>query len=106
MIPERIIDKPPTAELRANQTDQDSLPPYEILDGILECLVEQEMTFEETVAQGLSIPPRSSGSSSCSMSPNTSAARRRPGVKITRAQFRPRPALSDHQCFPGCALMS
>ena len=78
VIPERIIDKPPTAELRANQTDQDSLPPYDILDGILECLVEQEMSFEETVAQGLSIPPPSSGSSSCCMSPNISAARRRP----------------------------
>ena len=52
MIPERIIDKPPTAELRANQTDQDSLPPYEILDGILECLVEQEMSFDDTVAKG------------------------------------------------------
>ena len=48
----RIIDKPPTAELRANQTDQDSLPPYDILDGILECLVEREMSFEETVAKG------------------------------------------------------
>src|ERR1700722_8838843 len=52
VIPERIIDKPPTAELRANQTDQDSLPPYEILDGILECLVEKEMSFEEVVAKG------------------------------------------------------
>ena len=52
VIPERIITKPPTAELRANQTDQDSLPPYDILDGILECLVEREMSFEETVARG------------------------------------------------------
>lgn len=52
VIPERIITKPPTAELRANQTDQDSLPPYDILDGILECLVEQEQSFEETVAKG------------------------------------------------------
>jgi NAD+ synthase len=52
VIPDRIIDKPPTAELRANQTDQDSLPPYDILDGILECLVEQEMSFEDTVAKG------------------------------------------------------
>jgi NAD+ synthase len=52
VIPERIITKPPTAELRANQTDQDSLPPYEILDGILNCLVEQEMAFEEVVAKG------------------------------------------------------
>ena len=52
VIPERIIDKPPTAELRANQTDQDSLPPYDILDGILTCLVEKEMGFEEVVARG------------------------------------------------------
>jgi NAD+ synthase len=52
VIPERIITKPPTAELRANQTDQDSLPPYEILDGILNCLVEQEMAFEDVVAKG------------------------------------------------------
>ena len=52
VIPERIIVKPPSAELRANQTDQDSLPPYEILDGILECLVEKEMSFEEVVAKG------------------------------------------------------
>ncbi|MES2294174.1 MAG: NAD+ synthase [Pseudomonadota bacterium] len=52
VIPDRIIDKPPTAELRANQTDQDSLPPYEILDGILKCLVEQEMSFDDTVAKG------------------------------------------------------
>ncbi|MEO8301312.1 MAG: NAD+ synthase [Rhizomicrobium sp.] len=52
VIPERIIEKPPTAELRANQTDQDSLPPYDILDGILECLVERECSFEQTVARG------------------------------------------------------
>jgi NAD+ synthase len=52
VIPERIIEKPPTAELRANQTDQDSLPPYEVLDGILECLVERECSFEDTVARG------------------------------------------------------
>jgi NAD+ synthase len=52
VIPERIIEKPPTAELRPGQTDQDSLPPYEILDGILECLVEQECSFEQTVAKG------------------------------------------------------
>jgi NAD+ synthase len=56
VIPERIIEKPPTAELRANQTDQDSLPPYDILDGILECLVEKEMSFEETLAKGYDAP--------------------------------------------------
>jgi NAD+ synthase len=52
VIPERIIVKPPSAELRENQKDEDSLPPYEILDGILECLVENEMTFEDTCAKG------------------------------------------------------
>jgi NAD+ synthase len=52
VIPERIITKPPSAELRDNQKDQDSLPPYDILDGILECLVENEMTFEATCAKG------------------------------------------------------
>ena len=52
VIPERIIQRPPTAELRANQLDEDSLPPYAILDGILECLVEREMSFEDTVAKG------------------------------------------------------
>jgi NAD+ synthase len=52
VIPERIITKPPSAELRDNQKDEDSLPPYDILDGILECLVEDEMTFEATCAKG------------------------------------------------------
>ena len=52
VIPEHVIDKPPTAELRADQKDEDSLPPYRILDGILECLVEGEMRFEEVVAKG------------------------------------------------------
>ncbi len=52
VIPERIIEKPPSAELKPDQTDQDSLPPYDVLDGILQCLVEQECSFEQTVAQG------------------------------------------------------
>ena len=42
VIPRRIIDKPPTAELRDNQRDSDSLPPYEVLDGILEAYVEED----------------------------------------------------------------
>jgi len=52
VMPERVIEKPPTAELRANQKDEDSLPAYEVLDGILECLVEGEMSFDEVVAKG------------------------------------------------------
>jgi NAD+ synthase len=52
VIPDGIITRPPSAELRANQTDQDSLPPYEVLDAILECLVEKEMSVGEIVALG------------------------------------------------------
>ncbi|WP_137156229.1 NAD+ synthase [Rhizobium sp. FKL33] len=52
VIPHNIIDKAPSAELRPNQTDQDSLPPYPVLDDILECLVEQEMGTEEIIARG------------------------------------------------------
>ncbi|MEZ5840971.1 MAG: NAD+ synthase [Hyphomicrobiales bacterium] len=52
VIPERIITKPPSAELRENQTDQDSLPPYDILDAILERLVEDEKGVEEIIAEG------------------------------------------------------
>ncbi|HSE74797.1 MAG TPA: NAD+ synthase, partial [Dongiaceae bacterium] len=51
-MPERVITKPPSAELKPNQTDQDSLPPYDVLDGILECLVEREMTVDEIAAKG------------------------------------------------------
>lgn len=52
VIPERILTKAPTAELRANQTDQDSLPPYEALDDILYCLVETEMPLADVIARG------------------------------------------------------
>jgi NAD+ synthase len=52
VIPVNIIDKAPSAELRPNQTDQDSLPPYPVLDDILECLVENEMAVHDIVARG------------------------------------------------------
>lgn len=52
VIPENIITRAPTAELRENQKDQDSLPPYDVLDDILECLVEGEMKISEVVARG------------------------------------------------------
>jgi NAD+ synthase len=52
VIPKNIIDKAPSAELRENQTDQDSLPPYPVLDDILECLVENEMGVDEIFARG------------------------------------------------------
>ncbi|MEM1376836.1 MAG: NAD+ synthase [Pseudomonadota bacterium] len=52
VIPQNIIDKAPSAELRPDQTDQDSLPEYPVLDDILECLVENEMATDEIVARG------------------------------------------------------
>jgi NAD+ synthase len=52
MIPVAIIDKPPTAELRPDQKDSDSLPPYDILDGILEMLVDDEASVADCVAAG------------------------------------------------------
>ncbi len=52
VIPERIITKAPTAELRENQKDQDSLPPYEVLDAILRLLVEQETAVSDIIAKG------------------------------------------------------
>jgi NAD+ synthase len=52
VMPHNVITRVPTAELRENQTDQDSLPPYDILDGILECLVEGEMSSDDIVAKG------------------------------------------------------
>jgi NAD+ synthase len=52
VIPDRILTKAPTAELKPNQKDQDTLPPYEVLDDILECLVEREMSVAEIVARG------------------------------------------------------
>jgi NAD+ synthase (glutamine-hydrolysing) len=51
VIPEAVIARPPTAELRANQTDQDSLPPYALLDGILKASIDFERTPEEIVAE-------------------------------------------------------
>ncbi len=52
VIPARIIDKPPSAELRADQKDSDSLPPYEVLDAILEGLIDREASVGELVAEG------------------------------------------------------
>src|SRR5512139_311907 len=52
VIPQRVIDRPPSAELRPDQTDQDSLPPYDELDAILEAYVERDLSAREIVDQG------------------------------------------------------
>jgi NAD+ synthase (glutamine-hydrolysing) len=53
-IPERIFSKPPSAELRANQKDQDELPEYEVLDQILKLLIEEAFSIEEVLEKGFS----------------------------------------------------
>ena len=52
VIPERIITRPPSAELRPDQTDQDSLPPYEVLDGILALYMEEDCSVKDIIARG------------------------------------------------------
>ena len=79
-MPERIITKPPSAELKPNQTDQDSLPPYDELDAILTRLIEGEAGIDDVVAGGLTAP-RCCGCGSCWTAPNTNAARPRPASK-------------------------
>jgi NAD+ synthase (glutamine-hydrolysing) len=53
LIPESVLERPPSAELRPDQLDEDSLPPYEVLDRILEAYVERDEGVEELVAEGL-----------------------------------------------------
>jgi len=55
VMPERVITKPPTAELKPNQKDQDTLPAYEILDGILKGLIEGQMGIEAVAAKGFDL---------------------------------------------------
>src|SRR5207249_11869996 len=52
VIPERIITRAPSAELRPDQTDQDSLPPYDVLDAILEAYVEENRSPAEIIGRG------------------------------------------------------
>jgi len=52
VIPQRVIDRPPTAELRENQTDEDSLPPYDVLDPILERYIELDQSPEKIIDSG------------------------------------------------------
>jgi NAD+ synthase (glutamine-hydrolysing) len=51
-IPERVITRPPSAELAPDQKDEDSLPPYEVLDAIIEHYVEQDLSASDIIAQG------------------------------------------------------
>ena len=86
VIPENIITKAPTAELKPGQTDQDSLPPYDVLDDILECLVEKEMPLADIAARG---HDKKTVSDVARMLYLAEYKRRQsaPGVKITQKNF-------------------
>jgi NAD+ synthase len=86
VVPESSLTKAPTAELRPNQTDQDTLPPYEVLDAILHGLVEEEQSIDEIVARGF---PRALVARVQHLLYSAEYKRRQapPGVKITRKSF-------------------
>ncbi|MGY3528235.1 NAD+ synthase [Bradyrhizobium sp. USDA 4452] len=86
VIPVNIIIRPPTAELRENQTDQDSLPPYEVLDAILERLVEREEPLATIIEAGFDrdVVTRVDRLLNIAEYKRRQAA---PGVKVTRKNF-------------------
>jgi len=86
VIPPSLITRPPTAELRENQTDQDSLPPYDMLDAILERLVEREEPLSAIIAAGFDreVVVRIDRLLNIAEYKRRQAA---PGVKVTRKNF-------------------
>jgi len=86
VIPERVLTRPPTAELREDQCDQDSLPEYAVLDRILELSVEQDKTIDEIVADGID---REDVLQVITLVQRNEHKRRQsaPGIRITRRAF-------------------
>jgi NAD+ synthase (glutamine-hydrolysing) len=85
-IPESTLKRPPTAELRANQKDQDSLPPYDLLDKFLELYVEKDLSIRQIVKRGI---PEKVALRTASLVDGNEYKRRQspPGVKITPKAF-------------------
>jgi NAD+ synthase (glutamine-hydrolysing) len=85
-IPVSIVERPPSAELRADQTDEDSLPPYEVLDRILHGYIELDRGREQLIAEGL---PRSDVERATRLVDVAEYKRRQapPGIKITERAF-------------------
>jgi len=86
VIPERVLTRPPSAELRDDQCDQDSLPDYDVLDRILELSVEQDMPVDEIVAQGIA---RDDVIHVTTLVQRNEHKRRQsaPGIRVTRRAF-------------------
>jgi NAD+ synthase (glutamine-hydrolysing) len=85
-IPQRVLDKPPSAELRPDQKDTDSLPPYDVLDPIVEAYVEEDRSVDEIVAEG---HPEDLVDRVVAMIDRAEYKRRQaaPGIKITPRAF-------------------
>ena len=86
VIPQRIIDKPPSAELKPEQQDTDSLPPYDTLDAILHCLIEDDLSAKETIARGFDAETVTRVARLVAMA-EYKRRQAPPGVKITRRAF-------------------
>jgi NAD+ synthase (glutamine-hydrolysing) len=86
VIPQRVIDRPPSAELRPDQKDSDSLPPYEVLDPILEAFIEDDLSVEEIVARGFE---RATVARVLDLVQRNEYKRRQapPGVRVSRRAF-------------------
>ena len=86
VIPQRVIDRPPSAELRADQKDSDSLPPYEVLDPILEAFIEDDLSVDEIVARGFE---RATVARVLDLVQRNEYKRRQapPGVRVSRRAF-------------------
>jgi NAD+ synthase (glutamine-hydrolysing) len=86
LVPESVLDRPPSAELRADQLDQDSLPPYEVLDAILAAYVEEDLDAEELVRRGL---PTDDVERVITMVDRAEYKRRQapPGIKVSTKAF-------------------
>ena len=99
VIPQRVIEREPSAELRPDQKDTDSLPPYEVLDPILEAFIEEDLSVEEICERGFD---RAVVARVLDMVKRAEYKRRQapPGVRVSAPRLRPRLALSDHQRLP------
>ncbi len=86
VVPDNILTKAPTAELRPDQRDEDSLPPYEVLDDILECLVEGDMALADIAARGHR-PETVARIERLLYGAEYKRRQAAPGVKVTRRNF-------------------
>jgi NAD+ synthase (glutamine-hydrolysing) len=86
VIPQRVIDRPPSAELRPDQKDSDSLPPYEVLDAILEAFIEEDLSVDEIEARGFE---RATVARVLDLVKRNEYKRRQapPGVRVSRRAF-------------------